>query len=534
MKKLTSILLALVLLCSCIPAFAVSDCSVSYKNGVLTYFCNVEAHEDYPGVYQVEVFLDGSPVQSSAGPSLEGRKSVNLTPGKHTVTFADLKNSQSVSFAVGSDGASICAHPSYKLTSFSTSTTYPYDANNPTVHTISTRKMGVYTCTQCDKTKEELISTTTSTESHKLSGVDDTNCDRCGAPINYEITTKVTKVELDKSGTVELAIGDSLLLGTTLTPSNGAIKLTWKSSSSKYASVDQNGLVTAKKAGTATITVTTANKKKDTVKIKVVDPNKVSSVTLYQGTEKLGSTLKLAKGASLRLTGAVSPTTADATFSWKSSKTSAVTVSGSGETGTITGKAVGTSTITVTAGGKKDTVKVTVYDPTIATAIALDKSGTYIMGIGEKLQLGTTLTPATAKTTLKWSSSKAKYASVDEDGTVTANAKGTATITVKTANGKKDTVKIKVVDPDTVAAIKLDKTGTQKLKVGSTLKLKPTYGPSTADAPSYVWKSSNTKYATVDENGVVTAVKSGKTVTITCAVEGNTKVKTTVKVKTTK
>ena len=527
MKKLTSILLALVLLCSCIPAFAVSNCSASYKDGVLRYSCD--------GDTQIEVWLDGSPIDSKAGNSIDGKKTVNLSTGFHKVTFADVLNSTTVTIAVGSDGDTICSHQYGKNpTTISTSTTYQASASDPNVHIITTTKTGKYACTLCGTTKDSVIGTTTATESHKLSSATDTTCDRCSATINYDVTTKVTKVELSESGTVKLAIGDTLVLGTTLTPSNGAIALKWSSSKSSYASVDQNGLVTAKKAGTATITVKTANGKKDTVKVTVYDPNKVSSVTLYQGTEKLGSTLKLAKGSSLTLTGAVEPTTADAKFAWKTSASKYVTVSGDGEKGVITGKAIGTATITVTAGGKKDTVKVTVYDPYAASKIELDKSGTYIMGIGETLQLGTTLTPSTARTDLKWSSSKASYASVDENGVVTAKAKGTATITVKTENGKKDTVKIKVVDPNKVAAIKLDKTGTQKLSVGDTLKLNPTYGPSTADAPKYVWKSSNTKYATVDENGVVTAVKSGKTVTITCAVEGNTSVKTTVKVKTVK
>ena len=58
--------------------------------------------------------------------------------------------------------------------------------------------------------------------------------------------------------------------------------------------------------------------------------------------------------------------------------------------------------------------------------------------------------------------------------------------------------------------------------------------PGNATNKGMTWKTSKPSVATVDQNGVVTAVKSGKTVTITCAVEGNTKVKTTVKVKTVK
>ena len=43
-----------------------------------------------------------------------------------------------------------------------------------------------------------------------------------------------------------------------------------------------------------------------------------------------------------------------------------------------------------------------------------------------------------------------------ENGVVTAVKKGTATITVKTANGKKDTVKIKVVEAIAPSSVELE------------------------------------------------------------------------------
>ena len=46
----------------------------------------------------------------------------------------------------------------------------------------------------------------------------------------------------------------------------------WKSSKSSVVKVDANGKVTAKKAGTATITATTKNGLKATCKITVTDP----------------------------------------------------------------------------------------------------------------------------------------------------------------------------------------------------------------------------------------------------------------------
>ena len=48
------------------------------------------------------------------------------------------------------------------------------------------------------------------------------------------------------------------------------------------------------------------------------------------------------------------------------------------------------------------------------------------------------------KRKLKWTSSNKKVATVNKNGKVTAKKKGTATITVKTANGKKYSCKVTV------------------------------------------------------------------------------------------
>ncbi len=73
-------------------------------------------------------------------------------------------------------------------------------------------------------------------------------------------TVSVKSVELDKT-TLELKEGESQQLVATITPSNATNKdVTWTSSDETIATVDENGNVTAVKAGEATITVTTANR----------------------------------------------------------------------------------------------------------------------------------------------------------------------------------------------------------------------------------------------------------------------------------
>ena len=79
----------------------------------------------------------------------------------------------------------------------------------------------------------------------------------------------VISVSID-GGNRSLKVGDSVALKATINPSNASNKsLTWSSSKSDVASVDKNGKVTARAAGTTTITVKTANGKSASVTITV-------------------------------------------------------------------------------------------------------------------------------------------------------------------------------------------------------------------------------------------------------------------------
>ncbi|OLA50819.1 MAG: hypothetical protein BHW53_04770 [Ruminococcus sp. CAG:108-related_41_35] len=75
-------------------------------------------------------------------------------------------------------------------------------------------------------------------------------------------------VSLNKTS-LTLDVGKSYTLTKTVSPSNAATSYTWSSSNTSVATVDGNGKVTAKKAGTATITVKTSNGKTATCKVTV-------------------------------------------------------------------------------------------------------------------------------------------------------------------------------------------------------------------------------------------------------------------------
>ena len=77
-----------------------------------------------------------------------------------------------------------------------------------------------------------------------------------------------TSVSLNKTS-LTLDVGKSYTLTKTVSPSNAVTSYTWSSSNTSVATVDSNGKVTAKKAGTATITVKTSNGKTANCKVTV-------------------------------------------------------------------------------------------------------------------------------------------------------------------------------------------------------------------------------------------------------------------------
>lgn len=125
-------------------------------------------------------------------------------------------------------------------------------------------------------------------------------------------------------------------------------------------------------------------------------------------------------------------------------------------------------------------------------------------------------------TAVKYKTSDKTVASVDKDGNVTANAKGTATITVTTKDGMfTSECKVTVGDQVQAAKIKLNKTKLS-LKKGKTYTLKATVTPKDCTDKSVKWKSSKSSVVKVDANGKVTAKKAG-TATITATTKNGLK-----------
>ena len=308
-----------------------------------------------------------------------------------------------------------------------------------------------------------------------------------------QISVSVAGVSLDKTEIV-LVEGSSEKLTATVEPTNATNKnVTWSSDHEAIATVDQNGTVTARRGGQATITVTTADGSKTatcTVNVRVHIGVPVQSVGLNN------STLELSEGEGAQLTAHFNPENAtNKNVTWRSDNESIAKVD---QNGNVVGQTPGTTTITVTTedGGKTASCEVTVKEtPVAVTGVGLNTNDLKLSA-GEGNQLVVTITPQHATNPkVTWKSSAPEVATVDANGKVIAQAPGTAMITVTTEDGNKTaTCKVTVlsVNKEKLAAL---------MQEGNNLLATPTSTDGSNIAPDQKWVTEvqkNTLKAAVD------------------------------------
>ncbi len=312
---------------------------------------------------------------------------------------------------------------------------------------------------------------------------------------NFEYTLIVPDaVEITEPDATEVKVGDTLELEAT---ASGMEDITWTSSDEDVATVE-DGVVTAKAAGTVTITATYGTAKAE-ITLTVVDYVTITAPT----------TTTLLEEETLQL-----KATASGTVTWSSSDDEIATVSTTGLVTAVSGSAVKV-TITAACGDATDSVDLTIVAPEqkfVTIATVADKE----MFVGATKQL--TATASDEDGVVTWSVDKDTVATVDETGLVTAKAAGDVVVTA-TYEDATATVTLTVKNHSvTVAETELT------LTEGDTATLAVSDNTTTV-----TFESEDASVATVDEDGVVTAVATGTTkIVVTC---GNTDVEVTVTVK---
>lgn len=311
-------------------------------------------------------------------------------------------------------------------------------------------------------------------------------------------------VSLDKTS-LKLLEGESGKLTATVYPLNSTQKtLTWVSDHPDVASVDNEGNVTARKAGTATVTVKVAENVTAVCKVTVI--SRVTGISLSE------TTVELKPGETHQLTATVLPQNAsNAEVTWYSDKESVATVS---QSGLVTGVGPGETTVhaVTTDGGKMASCLVKVGTPVKGITLSISSKTLYV---GDpSLDISATLTPANATDkSLEWSSSDPEVASIAPGAVLHAVIKplkpGKTTITATTKDGG-FTASCEVTVKRHVSGVSLNK-ASLTLYVGETESLAATVAPEDASDKTVAWSSDNSAVASVS-NGKVTANKPGTAV----------------------
>lgn len=244
--------------------------------------------------------------------------------------------------------------------------------------------------------------------------------------------------------------------------------------------------------------------------------NSVNSIKLDQ------TQVEMTVGETLHLFATVDPFKGDTkVVTWTSSSPDVASVKGTEipdvtginmPAGEVTALKEGETTITAKAGDKSATCKVIVKKKAddgggntgAVTELKLDKAEVH-MSPGQVWQLNATVKPEGAS--ISWSSNKTDVATVDREGKVTAVALGEAVITAS-AGEKSAQCLVKVEKEVAIEGISLNKSSLT-LKEGETFQLVATFIPENATPKTIEWISSIPSVATVDEKGLVTAVRNG-------------------------
>ena len=187
-------------------------------------------------------------------------------------------------------------------------------------------------------------------------------CSVCGATGKTETIAKLPAtltLNVTAKKTVPMKVKQSFTVKATGLANGDGVK-SWKSNKPKIATVSRNGKITAKKTGTATITVTLNSGYTTWFKVKVQKSavNTTSLKVLNKATGKnAAKKVTLKRRGKLNLSAVVAPATSKQKVTFSSSKKSVATVNSKG---VVTAKKKGKATITVKSGKKTVKIQITV------------------------------------------------------------------------------------------------------------------------------------------------------------------------------
>lgn len=399
-----------------------------------------------------------------------------------------------------------------------------FTANDDAGKAIAKKDLSFYLCAGAEDLTPVTSSYATLTTAGRLTtkAVAETQEVYVAAVVNMNGVYAVQKVTIvPATTTVNLVLNGTVVNGKTLTrnvsleeektlsfsvntyPEDATQQMSWKSSNTKVATVENGTVTYAGTPGTVNITATTTDGtgKKATVKLTFKQQSTQVTIAEHPGV--------LVSGSKLILTAATDVAKVGVTWSLAdSADKSCVTLNANG---TLTAKTVyAEHSVTLIAkakdGGAVATTTVTIQPK--AGLLTLNHQGVDVTKSTVKMDLSqgsTTLVAqrtGSGEETVTWKSSNVKVASV-ADGVVTAHKAGTVTITATAADGAKATVTVTVTTLVTTVEI----TGADVLASGKSATYKAVVAPAKA-SKNVTWSLADSTYATVTTAGRLTAAKN--------------------------
>ena len=363
---------------------------------------------------------------------------------------------------------------------------------------------------------------------------------KAATSVTGSVTVKVTPVKLEDLESLSISGSSTAIEGKPVSytavpnPAGASKEVTWSlegEGASEIATLSEDGILTVIKTGEVTVVATskvdptkTASKKVECLGAEAIvhaislEIRVTEYVVAVKGSQYIGRTWV---GQPDDKGNPRQPSNTE--IHWTSSDESVATVSAAGY---ITGVAAGTATITYEADDKgadgnttfSGTLTVEVYEPVAPTAWEVTTNSSKLeSGLPVSSTMNFTITVGgdrESKEAVVTSSNEAIATAVQKNGdiVVTGVTEGNATITVTSALDatKTQDIAVKIIpaeqenpDPESITV-----TGEDEMYVGYKQQLQHTVFPLSA-IQNVTWSSSDESKATVDQNGLVTALATG-------------------------